>query len=123
MRKLNVTDRRTDRQTDGQGALQYLPSRAFGAAGDNITTRASREITSQKHIKIFDFNGVNVAKHWHVAGEVFAISDCLVSTVTMHASNVHVYIFSVYLILHAQILTQNFLVHNTSTIYTHTCLK
>ena len=25
----------TDRQTDGRGALQYLPSRAFGAAGDN----------------------------------------------------------------------------------------
>ena len=41
--KLNVTggrtdrrtDRQTDRQTDGRGALQYLPSRAFGAAGDN----------------------------------------------------------------------------------------
>ena len=31
VRKLNVTDR----QTDGRGALQYLPSRAFGAAGDN----------------------------------------------------------------------------------------
>ena len=31
VRKLNVTDRQTDRQT---GALQYLPSRAFGAAGD-----------------------------------------------------------------------------------------
>ena len=31
VRKLNVTDRRTD----GRGALQYLPSRAFGAAGDN----------------------------------------------------------------------------------------
>ena len=30
MWKLNVTDRRTD----GRGALQYLPSRAFGAAGD-----------------------------------------------------------------------------------------
>ena len=33
------TDRRTDGQTDGQtdgrGALQYFPSRAFGAAGDN----------------------------------------------------------------------------------------
>ena len=32
----------------------------------------------QIFVKIFDFNGVNVAKHWHVAGEVFAISDCLV---------------------------------------------
>ena len=29
------TDRRTDGQTDGRtGALQYLPSRAFGAAGN-----------------------------------------------------------------------------------------
>ena len=36
-------------------------------------------MTSQKNIKISDFNGVNVAKHWHVwRGEVFAISDCLV---------------------------------------------
>ena len=35
-------------------------------------------MTSRKNIKIFDFNGVNVAKHWHVAGEVFAISDCLI---------------------------------------------
>ena len=38
MRKLNVTDGQTDGRTDGQtdrwGALQYLPSRAFGAAGD-----------------------------------------------------------------------------------------
>ena len=33
----------------------------------NIKTRASREMTSQKNIKIFYFNGVNVAKHWHVA--------------------------------------------------------
>ena len=45
---------------------------------NNITTRASREMTSRNNDKIFDFNGVNVAKHWHVAGEVFAISDCLV---------------------------------------------
>ena len=37
---------------------------------NNITTRASREMTSRKNIKIFDFNRVNVAKHWHVAGEV-----------------------------------------------------
>ena len=45
---------------------------------NNIITRASREMTSHKNINIFDFNGMNVAKHWHVAGEVFAISDCLV---------------------------------------------
>ena len=40
-------------------------------------------MTSRKNIKIFDFNGVNVAKHWHVAGEVFAISDCLVLHVSV----------------------------------------
>ena len=50
---------------------------------NNITTRASREMTSRKNIKIFDFNGVNVANHWHVTGEVFAISDCLVVDVSM----------------------------------------
>ena len=33
-------DGQTDRQTDGRGALQYLPSRAFGAAGDNKATRS-----------------------------------------------------------------------------------
>ena len=26
------------------------------------------KMTLRKNIKIFDFNGVNVAKHWHVAG-------------------------------------------------------
>ena len=35
---------------------------------NNIKTRASSEMTSRKNIKIFDFNGVNVAKRWHVAG-------------------------------------------------------
>ena len=34
VQKLNMTDRQTDRRMDG-GALQYLPSRAFGVAGDN----------------------------------------------------------------------------------------
>ena len=47
----------------------------------NITTQASREMTSRKNIKISDCNVVNVVKHWHVAGEVFAISDCLVLSV------------------------------------------
>ena len=36
-------------------------------------------MTSRQNIKMFDVKGVNVAKHWHVAGEVFAISDCLVN--------------------------------------------
>ena len=41
----------------------------------NIKTRASRELTSRKYIKIFDFNGGRCGM-WQ--GEVFAISDCLV---------------------------------------------
>ena len=40
-------------------------------------------MTSRKKIKIFDFNGGNVAKHWNVAGEIFAISDCLASNVLL----------------------------------------
>ena len=31
-------------------------------------TLASREMMSRNNIKIFYFNGVNVAKHWHLAG-------------------------------------------------------
>ena len=44
-------------------------------------------MTSRKTIKIFYFNGVNVAKHWHGLwrGEVFAISDCLVKYVYIWA--------------------------------------
>ena len=34
---------------------------------NNIKTRASSEMTSRKNINMFYFNGVNVAKHWHVA--------------------------------------------------------
>ena len=44
VRKLNVTDRQTDRQTDGRGALQYLPSRAFGAVGDNKNLKRNTPI-------------------------------------------------------------------------------
>ena len=39
VQKLNVTDGQKDRRT---GAFQYLPSRAFGAAGDNKTPRDAR---------------------------------------------------------------------------------
>ena len=35
---------------------------------DNIKTRSEQRNDATKNIKIFDFNGVNVAKHWHVAG-------------------------------------------------------
>ena len=38
-------------------------------------------MTSRKNMKIVYFTGVNVAKHWYVAGEVCAISDCLVVNV------------------------------------------
>ena len=59
---------------------------------NNITTRASREITSRKKYQNFRFNGVNVAKHWHVAGQVFAISDCLVITVGKTGSELMIYV-------------------------------
>ena len=44
-------------------------------------------MTSRTNIKIFYFNGVNVSKHCHVAGEVFAISDCLVLFMCCRADN------------------------------------
>ena len=64
--------------TDNVFQIFFMGTSWVAVSINNITTRASREMTSRINIKIFDFNGVNVAKHWHVAGEVFAISDCLV---------------------------------------------
>ena len=49
----------------------------------DITTLASREITSRKIIKIFDFNEVNAAKHWHV----FSCPDILVTLGSMCSRN------------------------------------
>ena len=65
--------------TDNFFQIFFMGTSWVAVSINNITTRASREMTSRKNIKIFDFNGVNVAKHWYVAGEVFAISDCLVA--------------------------------------------
>ena len=64
--------------TDNFFQIFFMRTSWVAISINNIKTRASSEMTSRKKIKIFDFNGVNVAKHWHVAGEVFAISDCLV---------------------------------------------
>ena len=64
--------------TDNFFQIFFMGTSWVAVSINNITTRASREMTSRKNINIFDFNGVNVVKHWHVAGEVFAISDCLV---------------------------------------------
>ena len=64
--------------TDNFFQIFFMGTSWVAVSINNITTRSSREMTSRKNLKIFDFNGVNVAKHWHVAGEVFAISDCLV---------------------------------------------
>ena len=64
--------------TDNFFQIFFMGTSWVAVSINNITNRASREMTSRKNIRIFDFNGVNVAKHWHVAGEVFAISDCLV---------------------------------------------
>ena len=44
----------------------------------NIKTRASREMTSRKNIKIFDFNGSTLPSTTMWRGEVFDISDCIV---------------------------------------------
>ena len=66
---------------------------------NNIKTRASKEMTSRKNIKFFDFNGVNVAKHWHVAGEVFAISDCLAIHVICLLNGMHYWMVCIIWIL------------------------
>ena len=70
--------------TDNFFQIFFMGTSWVAVSINNITTRASREMTSQKNITIFYFNGVNIAKHWHVAGEVFAISDCLVHYVAVY---------------------------------------
>ena len=54
--------------TDNFFQIFFMGTSWVAVSINNITTRASREMTSRKNIKIFYFNGVNVAKHWHVAG-------------------------------------------------------
>ena len=66
----------------------FLMGTSWIAVSINNIIRASREMTSRKNINIFEFNGVNVAKHWHVAGEVFAISDCLVRQAVLTTTKV-----------------------------------
>ena len=70
--------------TDNFFQIFFMGTSWVAVSINNITTRASREMTSRKNINIFDFNEVNVAKHWYVAGEVFAISDCLVCSCLVH---------------------------------------
>ena len=54
--------------TDNFFKMFFMGTSWVAVSINNIKTRASREMTSRKNIKIFDFNGVNVAKYWHVAG-------------------------------------------------------
>ena len=54
--------------TDNFFQIFFMGTSWVAVSINNIKTRASSEMTSRKNIKIFDFNGVNVAKHWHVAG-------------------------------------------------------
>ena len=54
--------------TDNFFQIFFMGTSWVAVSINNIKTRARSEMTSQKNIKIFDFNGVNVAKHWHVAG-------------------------------------------------------
>ena len=63
--------------TDNLFQMFFMGTSWVAVSINNIKTRASREMTSRKNIIFFDFNSMNVAKHWYGAGEVFAISDCL----------------------------------------------
>ena len=54
--------------TDNLFQIFFMGTSWVAVSINNIKIRASREMTSRKNIKIFYFNGVNVAKHWHVAG-------------------------------------------------------
>ena len=57
--------------TDNFFQIFFIGTSWLAVSINNMKTCASREMTSRKNIKIFYFNGVNAAKHWHVAGEVY----------------------------------------------------
>ena len=54
--------------TDNFFQIFFMGTSLVAVSINNIKTRASREMTSRKNIKILDFNWVNIAKHGHVAG-------------------------------------------------------
>ena len=54
--------------TDNLFQIFFMGTSWAAVSINTIKTQTSKEMTSHKNIKIFDFNGVNVAKHWHVAG-------------------------------------------------------
>ena len=67
--------------TDNLFQMFFMGTSWVAVSINYIKTRASREMTSRKNIIFFDFNSMNVAKHWNRAGDVFAISDCLIQFV------------------------------------------
>ena len=64
--------------TDNFFQIFFMGTSWVAVSINNIKTRASSEMTSRNNIQIFDFNGVNVAKHWHVVGRGTCHSDYLV---------------------------------------------
>ena len=66
-------------------------------------------MTSRKNINIFYLNGVNVAKHWHVAGDVLPISDCLVIyvTVSVHRAKRTLICKLITFFINSQVFVQN----------------
>ena len=66
--------------TDNFFQMFFMGTSGVAVSINNIRTRASREMASRKNIQILYFNGVNVAKHWYLAGRGIChlISDCLV---------------------------------------------
>ena len=54
--------------TDNFFQIFFMGTSLVAVSSNNIKTRASSEMMSQI---FFRFNGVNVAKHWHVAGPYF----------------------------------------------------
>ena len=70
--------------TDNFFQIFFMGTSWVAVSINNITNSSEQRNDVTKNIKIFDFDGVNVAKHWHVAGEVFAISDCLVVFMIMN---------------------------------------
>ena len=73
--------------TDNFFQIFFMGTSWVAISINNIKTRASSEMTSRKNIKIF--------KDWHVAGEVFVISDCLVKYALLNLSVLGICLLSI----------------------------
>ena len=101
--------------TDNFFPIFFMRTSCVALSNKHIKTRASREMTSRKKKSEFSIlMGVNVAKHWHVAGRGICHLwlPCLlweayktnlkpyIYTLTHNYENIYIYIYAIYIYIY-----------------------